>query len=395
MKTVISARTLVLVSALALLVVVCGCDSRGKKGKRRGERENRVRVENLQKRIFRQEIPVQGTVTPVVHARISAKNSGTLEDLRVDEGDIVKKGDTLFCIDRQVLKNQEMVCLNEVNVKKSELENARITLELAEINLKKATQDYQRYRNLRRVNAASQSEFENFETLYKQAQTGVKSARAAIDNAMAQQKKAEGNLIIARKNLADSILKAPFECVVTNKFIEQNEYVSAGKEILELESHENLKVVCYISSVYYNAVKKGVTPVEFVLDGKSLGRGVVTFRAPSIDPESRTFKLEAEIPPSIKELVSGALCDLKVILQEKEAYGLPADAFLLRAGNRYIVYSIDEKSRAQAIEVKRGIVDGKYCELLNPAPLMKTRFVVSGQTFINTGSLLREITPQK
>lgn len=395
MRKRVFARGMILVLALALLVSASACNKKGKKARRSGERESRVRVESLQKRIYRQEIPVQGTVEPVTHATISAKISGILEDLRVEEGDRVRKGTILFGIDRQILKNRELVCSNEVTVKKSELQSAKISLEQAEITLQKANQDFERYRNLRRVNAVSQSEFENFETQFKQAQTGVKSARAAIENAAAQVKVAEGNLIIARKNLADSVLKAPFDCVVTEKFMEQDEYVTTGKEILELQSHRKLKVVCYISSVYYHMVKQGSTPVEFVLDGKSLGRGVITFRAPAIDPESRTFKLEANVPSNIRELVSGALCDLKIILREKEAYGLPADAFLLRAGDRYIVYAIDKNSRAKAVEVKRGIVDGKYCEVLNPAPLMKERFVVSGQTFINTGSLLREIKGQR
>ncbi|UKI34963.1 MAG: hypothetical protein L6W00_12750 [Lentisphaeria bacterium] len=39
----------------------------------------------------------------------------------------------------------------------------------------------------------------------------------------------------------------------------------------------------------------------------------------------------------------------------------------------------------------RGIVDGKYCEVLNATELLKERFVVTGQTFVNNGSLLREI----
>ena len=261
MKNLFLTRTLFLVLALTLLVSVTACNKKGKKGKKSGERESRVRVENLQKRIFRQEIPVQGTVTPVTHATISAKISGTLEDLRVEEGDRVRKGTTLFCIDRQILKNRETVCVNELSAKRSELNSAKISLELAQITLKKAGQDFERYRNLRKVNAVSQSEFENYETQFKQAQTGVKSAQAAIDNAAAQVKIAEGNLVIARKNLADSILKAPFDCVVTEKFMEQNEYVGAEKEILELQSHRELKVVCYIISVYYNIVRQDTTPV--------------------------------------------------------------------------------------------------------------------------------------
>ena len=70
---------------------------------------------------------------------------------------------------------------------------------------------------------------------------------------------------------------------------------------------------------------------------------------------------------------------------------LPADALLLRANDRYIVYAIDENKRAKSFNVVRGIVDGKYCEVVNAPELLKERFVVTGQTFVNNGSLLRAI----
>ena len=149
-------------------------------------------------------------------------------------------------------------------------------------------------------------------------------------------------------------------------------------------------MICYISAVYYDLVQAGRTPVLVMLDGVDKGRAVVTYKAPSIDPESRTFKLKVAVPPEIK-LVSGTLCDLSIILEEKEAYGLPADALLLRANDRYIVYAIGPDNRAKSFDVVRGIVDGKYCEVVNAAELLKERFVVTGQTFVNNGSLLREI----
>ena len=86
------------------LAIGGGCSKERQKNV--AEREIRVTLQPLQKRIFRRQIPVQGTVWPVEYATISAKISGTLELLKVDEGDTRKKGDVLFGIDRQILKNQ-------------------------------------------------------------------------------------------------------------------------------------------------------------------------------------------------------------------------------------------------------------------------------------------------
>lgn len=381
-------RYLLFFAVAGVMIGGSGCSKEQKKQVE--ERSTRVTLEPLQKRIFRRQIPVQGTVWPVEYATISAKISGTLELLKVDEGDVRKKDDVLFGIDRQVLKNQVTMREDEITVKNAELESARIALESAKISERKATLDYERFLTLWQSKATSQTEFETYETAYKKAKTDVRNAQAAIANAEAQLKQAQSNLVIAEKNLDDSIVKAPFDCIITDKYVEENEYVTAGQNILKLENQKQLEVICYISAVYYDLVQAGRTPVLVMLDGVDKGRAVVTYKAPSIDPESRTFKLKVAVPPEIK-LVSGTLCDLSIILEEKEAYGLPADALLLRANDRYIVYAIGPDNRAKSFDVVRGIVDGKYCEVVNAAELLKERFVVTGQTFVNNGSLLREI----
>ena len=51
---------------LLLPILFCGCTE--KSTEKVVERETRVTVQPLEKRIFRHQIPVQGTVTPVDHA---------------------------------------------------------------------------------------------------------------------------------------------------------------------------------------------------------------------------------------------------------------------------------------------------------------------------------------
>ena len=41
--------------------------------------------------------------------------------------------------------------------------------------------------------------------------------------------------------------------------------------------------------------------------------------------------------------------------------------------------------------VKRGIIDGNYCEVVNASEIIGRKFVITGQTFINNGALLKEI----
>ena len=373
--------------AAAMLCTV-GCAKQ--KVKKAGAREIRVTVQKLEKRTFRRAIPVQGTVTPVEHAVISAKIGGTLEMLKVDEGDTLAKGAVLFGIDSKVLKNQLTVREDEIKVKTAGYESAKIAEDSARISLEKARLDRERYGRLWKSRATSQAEVETYDTNFRKAEMEVKSAHAAVVNAQAQLKQAESNLDIARKNFEDSVIVAPFDCTVTDKFVEENEYVSVGQNILKIENQKLLEVECFISAVHYGFIKPGVTSAIF---GRG-GRAIVTYKAPSVDPESRTFKIKIRLPKEA-DLVSGTLCSFQLVLDEKTAYGLPSDAILLRAGDRYIAYTVNDKGNAESVEIKRGIIDGKFCEVENAAELPDRQFVVTGQTFLNNGVHLTVIEPGK
>ena len=380
-----------LLAAIAgsLLLGSAGCAKKEKKSFK--ERETRVSVQELEKRTFRERIPVQGVVSPVEYAMISAKISGTLELLKVSEGDRRKTGDVLFGIDRQVLKNQVVVKEDEIKVKEAALQSANFALKTAEINQRQAKLDYDRALTLRDSRAISQANFETAETAFKKAEMEVQNAHADIINAQAQLKQSRSNLAIAKKNLDDSIIRAPFDCVVFETYVEENEYVTAGKNIMKLENPDKFEIVCYIGAVYFDRLEVGKTAVEFVDSKGNIQRCAVTYKAPGIDPTTRTFKVKAKVPQGVS-VVSGMLCELNIILNEKVAYGLPSDAILLRANNRYIAFTVNKDSRAESVEVSRGIVDGSYCEIINAAEIIGKKFVVTGQTFINNGSLLKQIS---
>ena len=371
--------------AVTALILAAGCEKPVMKTR---EKTTRVNVSKLQKRMFRQRIPLQGTICPVEFATISAKIGGTLEMLKVKEGDKVRKGDLLFGIDRQVLKNQVVVKEDEIKVRQAALQSAEISLNIAKISYDQAKRDFDRAKNLSRSKAISESSLESAETDFRKAEMDINNANAAIANAKALLKQAESNLAIAIKNLNDSTTTAPFDCVVFDKYVEENEFVSAGQDILKLENHNELEVVCFISAVYYNAVVEGKTPVDFTdRNGKAIARSVITYKAPGIDPESRTFKIKVSVPKEANP-VSGMLCELDIILAEREGYGLPESAILLRAENRTIAYTVNDKSRAESVTVECGIIDGGYSEILNAKDLLEHKFVITGQTFINNGSLL-------
>jgi multidrug resistance efflux pump len=172
------------------------------------------------------------------------------------------------------LKNQVVVKEDEIKVKEAALQSANFALKTAEINQRQAKLDYDRALTLRDSRAISQANFETAETAFKKAEMEVQNAHADIINAQAQLKQSRSNLAIAKKNLDDSIIRAPFDCVVFETYVEENEYVTAGKNIMKLENPDKFEIVCYIGAVYFDRLEVGKTAVEFV-DSKGKIVGVV------------------------------------------------------------------------------------------------------------------------
>ena len=77
----------VIAGLVCMSFILSGCAKKAKK--KVEEREVRVTVQKIEKRNFRRQIPVQGTVDPVQFAVLSAKLGGTVEHFPVSPSGLV------------------------------------------------------------------------------------------------------------------------------------------------------------------------------------------------------------------------------------------------------------------------------------------------------------------
>ena len=368
---------------IAGVVFVPGCR---KEAAKRPEKTVRVSLGVLEHRRFQESIPIKGTVYPVEYAMISARSEGTLDDLKVDEGSRVRRGDLLFSIDRTKQENEVKVKAEEVAVARTELDTAEIELKLSRTREEKAHQDYLRAEKLSRTNAIAATDYESTVVAWKAAKAEVEKCEVSVKYRKAKLVQAQTNLLIAQKNLRDAMVTAPFDCLIAEKLVEQGEYVKPGEKLLRLENDSRREIVAYLSAVYHRKIVPGKTLAAISIDGKPFGSAPVSYRAETIDPTTRTFKIKILLPPE-NRLACGLLCDLKLVIAEAEGFGVPSVAVLQR-GNRFFVFTADGEERAKSVSVRRGIVDGDYTQLLDPEPLRKARVIVAGQYFVNDGDRL-------
>ena len=105
---------------------------------------------------FVQKILVQGNVETKEKVEISSRVSGTIDFMGPGEGDMVKKGDTLFQVDRVKLENDVKGQKHKLSVAEAELKIAEINGDLARKVAEKAQADFNRSEQLRKAEAVSE-----------------------------------------------------------------------------------------------------------------------------------------------------------------------------------------------------------------------------------------------
>lgn len=343
----------------------------------------KVKTGSLTPMHFRRQIQVQGCIQPVNNAKIAARAAGNIDALKVKEGDRVKAGDILFQTDQVNLQNQVLIAEQNLKVAQQNKSIAEADLKIAKTNLEKARLDFERDETLFKRNVITKQAFENMEVAWKNAQATTEKAEVALAYKDVLITQAETSLQIAQKNLADSIIRAPYDGVITAKYHETGEFAAGGTAVLAMEDPTHLEASVFISAIYYPSITPETT-VVLSLHGLELCRAKLSYISPSIDSLTRTFEIKADLPQQAN-LISGTLCDVAVVLAEREGLGLPSDAILSRAGGQSVVFAVNN-GMAEELPATTGFTTDGFTEILNANDLQDRQFVIEGQYFLNNGS---------
>lgn len=154
-----------------------------------------------------------GAVAASEEAPLSFALSGTVEEIRVNVGDVVREGQLLARLDDEPMRIA--------------LDSARAQLAVARANLDEAKSTYDRYTRLSSSGAVSQVDLETATTAYSSARSNVRGAQADIDR--------------LERDLENASLVAPFDGTVASRSIEPFQEVTPGQAAFVLETTASLE----------------------------------------------------------------------------------------------------------------------------------------------------------
>jgi RND family efflux transporter MFP subunit len=263
------ARQLVPAFVAALALAACGHKAEMANLPETGTAARAVKVGKAAPRLETGLARATGPIRASQDAVLAAKGSGQIKRVMVQVGDRVRQGQALAEMDN---------ALQAIGV-----ENARAMVKVAEANLASAERELKRGQSLSDQQVLADATFDR-------VKTGAELAAAQADQARA-------GLRMAEQQLADSVLTAPFAGVVTGKFKNAGDSVTAMPltPIVSVADVDHLEARLAVPEGVEPFVKVGQKVTGVTTPGGQKFEATVRVKNAVIDPGTRTIEVLVDV----------------------------------------------------------------------------------------------------
>lgn len=330
--------------ALALALVVTGCTGGDKKNAPTGGRSVKVKVMQTATEAGGGTLRYSGTVEEENGATVSFAVPGTVSSVKVGLGDRVSKGQLIATLDPATLRN---------------------TYDVAKSTLTQAEDAWNRMKKLHDSGSLP-------DIKWVEVNSKLEQARSAEQ--------------IARKNLGDSRLLAPFSGVVAEKVAEAGQNVVPGMPVVKLVTVGSLKVKVSVPETEVAALRSGQqATVTVPALGDKTFTATVQEKGILANALSRSYDVKLRISGSTSQLMPGMVAD--VAFEGKAAAArcvVPADVVQLDERNRQFVWVADG-----GVARRRNITVGEFSATgvaIESGLAAGDKIIVEGQHKVSEGT---------
>ena len=303
------------VAAMAVVVLVgCGSaqadDTQDQMASEDFARVINVEVSTIGTETFVEEIRLTSVAMASQDVSIQAEETGAVRELYVDRGDRVRAGQPIAKLDDALLRAQ--------------VDQARAAAELAE-------QTWQRRQRLWEEDEVGS------ELAYLEARFGAEQSAAVLRG--------------LEERLERTVIRAPFEGIFEERHVDVGTMVSPGTTIGRVVDLDPIKVFAGVPERYAPDVRVGAgAQVVFEAVGGRAYQAVIRYVGATVNPRSRTFPIEVEIPNGAQDIKPEMVGNMAVTRRQvEEAIVVPQDA-LVRVEEGYAVFVVADGNGAPTAE---------------------------------------------
>ncbi len=313
---------------------------------------------------FRSSRSYVGTIEPWIEAKVGPQLvSAYVDTVLVRPGALVKKGDVLATLD----------CRNASATSQAVAMQARALDE----RQKALTHEAARVRGLLDGGFVSPNEAEQ-----KTAQSAEQQAQLLATQA---------RLLGSSLEVNDCILRAPFTGEVATRSIDPGAFVRPGMALVSVVDRTTVRVTADAPEVDFTVVAPGTKVAVHVLSTKKDFDALVSRRAPSADPSTRTLHFELDVSDPERTMPVGTTAELRIEIGEPvAATEVPLFAASIRGTKASLFVVEGDVARARVVPILGEISGVLYLEIaLAPG----SHVVTEGRALLSDGDRVKAASP--
>lgn len=300
----------------------------------------KVSTPSLENSIF---ISASGKVEAVENANLSTRMMGFVNNIHVNVGDKVSKGQLLLSINS-----------TDISAQKAQV-NASITEATAAFE--NAKKDYNRFTALFKENSASQKEMDDISTNYQ-----MSKARLEAANQMKNQ---------VNSQLSYSNIRAPFNGVITGKFVNKGDMANPGMPLISLEAPDKFQIISMIPESEITSINTGTLVNVIIKSTNQLIKGKVTEVSSSAKNTGGQYLVKVLLDKTDVKLLSGMFTSVQFPIEKttenisQTSLVLIPKSALIQQGQLTGVYTIGNENVAILRWLRIGKTFGNQVEVLS------------------------------
>ncbi|MBS1812685.1 MAG: efflux RND transporter periplasmic adaptor subunit [Acidobacteria bacterium] len=317
-------------------------------------------------------VEVVGSLTGDEEVVVSAQIAGEISALTVDFGSYVQQGQVIAQIDRrdaQLKLEQAEAAMKQTMARLGMKEGVKFDpISTADVQQVKAQLDWtktdlERATKLVEAGDVPRAVYDQALTQKNLAQARYQAALDAVNQQVALVEQQQAALNLARKNLGDTVVRAPISGAVKEKTQSRGAYVPVGGKILTLVRTNPLRLRADIPETFAAAVRVGqtITLTTDAFPDRTFSGRVARIGA-SLNEQTRALTVEAQVANPGNQLRPGMFAKSQLVTNRNgAALMIPQKAVYTVAGiNKVFVI---ENGKAIERIVKTGVSDGELIEI--------------------------------
>ena len=305
-----------------------------------------VQVEQLFATQMTRELVLQGRTEPAREATVAAETEGRIVATVAARGDVLRTGDVIARI--------------ETGEREARLQQAQAWVKQREI-------DYQGALTL-------QDKGYRAETQTATAMAELESARVQLEQ--------------ARLDLERTVIRAPFDGVLEERFVEVGDFAKRGNALALVIESDPFIVVADVSETEVVGLSAGQPGVASLVDGREL-QGSLRYVAAKADAATRTYRVELEVSNTDQRIAVGMTAKLVLPRDEVWAHKISPALLTLDEAGTLGVKVLNDRDEVvfQPADILRSEVDGVWVAGLQQT----TRLITVGQGFVRPGDQVQPV----